>query len=277
MYYPRTSEEELPSLYEELDKRLETIEAALSERFPTAETSDGYVRVQFAAANAEDFVEAMSDYSSVLVQFFMKVSGYSYREFHRQHGVKNILRFDGRKTPFTDDEDALSFGEVLAEELPDEIFMETLLYSYAKLYENDQRRFVRMHYEKEVREWLTEQGIPNQNGEHLPGKPDVIIPESRPFKVTGEIRVYHPVDEDKRYKEFHDEAREAKENYPDAHFIVIANPGEEVVEDPHEREELREKIASEHIDAIFFHDELETDLLETLENWGIQRQETLSG
>lgn len=236
-------------MYEELDERLKIIEAALRERFPIVETTDGYLRVQFEAVKTEDFVEAMSDYSSVLVQFFMKVSGYSYREFHRQHGVKNILRFDGRKTSFTDDEDAIKFGEVLAEELPEEIFLETLLYSYAKLYENDQRRFVRMHYEKEVREWLTEQGIPNQNGEHLPGKPDVVIPDSRPFKVTGEIRVYHPVDEDKRYKEFHDEAREAKENYPNAYFIVIANPGEEVIEDPQKRETLREKVDSEHIDG----------------------------
>lgn len=273
MEYPRTSEEELPTLYQELEEKMRGVKDTLPKFFDVEERGEVSV-IHFGKADVTDFVRAMDTNNTAMVPFFMKISGYSDREFHRQHGVKSLLSYDGRKTSFVEDEDIQQFGQVLVKELPDEMYLETALYSFAKLYENDQRRFKRMKYEGEVLDFLRDQGYPATKQENIPGQPDLVIPESQPFDVIGEIRVYHERDELKRYKEFHDEAREARQNFPPAKFIVIANPGERAVEEPQDRERLRGLIDSDDIDSVFFHDEL-VDLIDQLDEWDVTRQTRL--
>lgn len=273
MDYPQTSPEELPDLYKDLENKRSDVEGALLENFNTRETDEG-IRIIFADATVEDYLQAMSDVNHALVPFFTKISGYSDREFQRKYGVQNFgSRFSSRKTAFTDSDEARVFAEMLEDEMPAEMWLETALYAFFKMYENDQRRFVRMRYEETVREHLRENGIPNRKGVDLPGQPDLAVPESDPYEVTGEVRVFHEMDSKKRYKEFRDEAREAAENFPDARFIIVCNPGEYIVRS--DREEVREDIRGPEMDGVYFHDEL-NQMVSDLKGWGVTQQETFS-
>lgn len=274
--YPRTSEEELPELYEELDQMADAIAEVLTTYFPTHEASEG-TRIVFDDATPEGYLNAMWADPEVMVPFFQKISGLPDREFERQYGYRNIgsgLR--GRTTDFRDEEKAITFAEALNDLLPPELYLETLLFTFLTMWENDQRRHYRARYEENVREYLTEQGYPTFKGNSLPGEPDIVIPESRPYEVIGEIRVIQQKDKKKRFKEFGSEARVAENNFPDASFVVIANVGRYVTET--DREGLRQEIYDEAagpIDAIFFQDELD-DLVDQLAEWKVTRQSTLS-
>lgn len=274
--YPRTSEEELPELYEELDEMLARIETVLREHFPTRSAGDD-IKVEFAEATAEDYLDAMWADSEVMVPFFQKITGLSDREFERQFGYRNIgSKMRGRKTDFRDEEPARAFGEVLEDLFPPELYRETLLFTFVTMWENDQRRHYRARYEDTVREFLTEQGFQNFKGNSEPGEPDLVIPDSRPYEVTGEVRVIQQKDKKKRFKEFGSEARIADEHFPDARFVVVANVGRYVNEV--DREGLRQEIYDEAagpIDAIFFQDELD-EFVERLQEWGVSRQSTPS-
>jgi len=267
--YPRTTETEFPELYEELDDLLERIEGVLRSNFEVQEF-EASERVLFAAAGVEDYLDAMWADSEAMVPFFQKVTGLPDREFDRQHGVRNIgSKLSGRKTDFRDEEDARVFAQVVSDLLPEDLAMETLLYTFVTMWENDQRRHYRARYESEVLEFVRERGYPAKKGSELPGEPDLVVPDTEPYRVTGEIRVIQRKDKKKRFKEFGTEARAAKENFPGARFVVVANVGSYIT--TVDREELREEIheeASGPIDLVAFQDELEI-LVERLHDWGV--------
>lgn len=272
--YPRTSEDELPELYEKLDDLLERIERVLKEHFPTRSTDHG-VRIVFNEATSDDYLDAMWADSEAMVPFFQKITGLTDREFDRQFGRRNIGSLEGRETDFREEEKAGEFAEALEVILPSDLYLETLLFTFATMYENDQRRHFRAQYEETVRDYLAEHGYPNFKGNSLPGEPDIVIPDSQPYEVTGEVRVIQQKDRKKRFKEFGSEARVAKQHFPNANFIVVVNLGQYM--ENVDRDMLREEILSEAagpIDAIFFHDELD-ELVEQLHEWKVTRQSKL--
>jgi len=157
--------------------------------------------------------------------------------------------------------------------LPDEMYVETALYTFYQMAENDQRRHVRSNYEDVLLEELRERGIPVKKDESLPGKPDLVIPDSPPHTVLGEVRALHSKDYQKRVKNFDSEARNAKEQFPDAHFIVVAKFPPHQIEA--EGEELRQGIkhANDNIDSVYFDGEID-EFVEQLEAWGVERRDT---
>lgn len=273
--YPRTSERELPELYEELDRMVETAYTVLREKF-TVDTTGTADEIVFAAAGKNEYLDAMWADSETMVPFFQKVSGLPDREFERQFGISGIgSKLRGRKTDFRDEDHAQAFAEALEELMPDRLTVEALLFSFVKLWENDQRRHYRARYEGKVLDRLNEEGYPAFKGNKLPGEPDIVIPDSQPYEVTGEVRVIQQKDRKKRFKEFGSEARTAQEHFPNAKFVVVANVGRLIEREP--REDVREDIhtsAAAHIDGVFFQDEIE-ELVEQLQEWDVTRQQKL--
>lgn len=267
--YPKPNIEELPELYDDLDELIREAESALRDHFNIKKEKDNGEKVIFADASKEDFLEALWEDSEVMVPFFQKIAGLPDREFERLYGYSNIGSLRDRKTDFRGEEKAVTFAEALEELLPDELYLETPLYTFIKMWENDQRRHRRAEYEDEVRTFLKKQGYSAFKGNKLPGEPDVVIPESPPYEVIGEVRVIQPRDYQKRFKEFGSEARSARINFSDIKFIAIANlPLHDV---RNRREKLRESIhkaSAADIDAVIFQDELDK-LVELLKKWDI--------
>lgn len=269
--WPRPSREELPDMYEDIDRMVRVAETHLREHFIVE--SDPDERVQFGEATSEDFLAAMDADHEVMIALFQKVAGLPDREFERQYGVRGLgSRFRDRKSSLRGVEDAETFADTLAELMPESLGLETTLYAFYKSWEGDQRRFYRMQYESEFLEFLNENGYAAWKGNSLPGEPDIVIPESEPFEVIGEIRVIQQKDKQKRFKEFRTEAHEAHENFDAINFLVVANLGRQYLED-HGREAVRNEITkhgSSEIDAVFFHDERE-ELLARLQEWGVSK------
>lgn len=274
--WPRPSEEELPDMYEEIDVMLSDIDKELRNHFKI-DSSGPIERVVFSEANPENFLAALDSNHEVMVPFFQKIAGLPDREFERQYGISGIgQRLRKRKSTFEGYEDAEVFAETLANLMPESLSLESVFYTFFKMWEADQRRFYRMRYEEDIREFLEEHGYPNFKGNSLPGEPDLVIPDSRPYEVIGEVRVIQQKDREKRFKEFRSEATEAATNFPDARFIAIANMGA-YIEHHENRESMRSAITkdgSSEIDAVFFHDERE-ELLDQLQEWNVSRQEKL--
>lgn len=272
--WPKPNIEELPDMYAEIDDLLDRAEEAIRENFDVQKRGGGEV-VVFANATVDDILDAMWDETEAIVPLFQKISGLpnrEYRALYNEPSIGNRLR--DYKTDFRDRENAQDFAAAMKDHLPDELYLETVLYTFAKMWENDQRRFARMSFEEDVIEFLVENGYPARKDESLPGKPDIVIPRERPFEVVGEVRVMKPEDIRKRIKNFRDEAREAAENFPDSKFIIVANMPPYAIDGM--REERRTEIGDRpEIDAVFFRDELE-DILDQLEDWGVTRQATLS-
>jgi hypothetical protein len=272
MEFPKASEDLLPDLYEELDEAIDIAESAIRTHFSIKNVGEADA-VLFGRATEDEFLEAMYEAPKVMVPFFMKISGLPSREFERVYGMKNV---DAMKTwtqkDLRESKEGTIFAEALVQVLPDHLYLETCLYTFYQMWENDQRRHQRAKYEEVVRDRLEEAGFPNRKGEDLPGKPDVVLPQNKPFKVIGEVRDMHRKDFRKRNKNFDSEARRAKANFPDTRFVVIAKFPKHQIEN--NREGLREMVLDlnpESIDAVIFPDEFE-ELYESLEQWGIKRQ-----
>ena len=274
--WPRPSEGELPEMYDDIDTMLDVAETELRSHFEIR--GDETDRIDFAAATPDDYLAAIDANHEVMVALMQKVAGLPDREFERQYGIGGIgSRLRERKTSFENDEDARTFAEALDDLLPASLALESVLYAFFKTWEVDQRRFYRMRYEDDFREWLAEQGYPNFKGNTLPEEPDFVIPTSEPYEVIGEIRVIQQKDREKRFKEFRSEASEASRNFPDAKFMAIANMGS-YIERLEDRELLRDAITrrgTAAIDAVFFHDERD-EVLEQLEEWNVSRQMTFN-
>jgi hypothetical protein len=273
--WPRPSEEELPDLYEDIDEMLDSIEQNLRTHFKVENGNNE--EIIFSEADHDDYLECMDSNHNAMVPFFQKIVGLPDREFERQYGVSGVgQRLSGRKTSFVEDETAKKFAEAVGELMPSSLSMEAVEYTFFKMWEADQRRFYRMRYEENVREFLEENGYMNFKGNTLPEEPDFVIPESEPYEVLGEVRVIQQKDREKRFKEFRSEAAEAAKNFPNAYFVAIANMGA-YIERVDDREDLRDRITKEgesEIDAVFFHDERE-EMLNQLEEWGVSQQQKL--
>lgn len=270
--WPRPSEEELPDLYDDIDEMLDSIEKNLRTHFRIENGNNE--EIIFSEADCDDYLECMDSNHNAMVPFFQKIVGLPDREFERQYGISGVgQRLSGRKTSFVEDETAEKFAEAVKELMPSSLSMEAVEYTFFKMWEGDQRRFYRMRYEEDIRDFLEENGYTNFKGNTLPGEPDFVIPDSEPYEVLGEIRVIQQKDREKRFKEFRSEAAEAAKNFPEASFVVVANMGA-YIERVDDREELRAKITKDggsEIDAVFFHDERDK-MLDQFDEWGVTRQ-----
>lgn len=275
--WPKPAKEELPEMYDDIDAMIDDIESEIRSHFSTASV-DGQERIKFNLADQTTYLEAMDSNKDVMVPFFQKIAGLPDREFDRQYGVEGLgQRLRNLKSSLKGNRDAEAFAEVLVSLMPTSLSIETALYTFFKTWEADQRRFYRMRYEDDFREFLQDQGYPNFKGNDLPGEPDFVIPMSDPYEVVGEVRVIQQKDREKRFKEFRSEATEATKNFPEAKFVAVANIGQYI--ENHDREQLRAAITKDddsHIDAAIFQDERK-ELIRKFEKWGISRQSTLDG
>lgn len=270
--WPRPSEEELPEMYEDIDNMVRTAETELRNHFQVINNSDEE-RILFGEASSEDYLKAIDSDHEAMIALFQKITGLPDREFERQYGVRGVgSRFRDRKTTLIGVDGAERFAEALAELMPESLSMETVIYSFYKAWEGDQRRFYRMRYEGEILEFLRENGYNAWKGNGLPGEPDIVIPDSVPYEVMGEIRVIQQKDKQKRFKEFRTEAHEAHDYFDNINFIVVANLGRQYLED-HGHETVRSEITKNgrsEIDAVFFHDERD-EFIQQLEEWGVSK------
>lgn len=270
--WPRPSENELPEMYDDIDDMILTAEKELHNHFHIT-TNNDEEQIQFGEATTEDFLEAIDSDHQVMIALFQKIAGLPDREFERQYGVRGVgSRFRGRKTSLVDVDDAERFAEALDELMPESLGMETVLYSFYKSWEGDQRRFYRMRYEGEILEFLEENEYQVWKGNSLPGEPDIVIPDSNPYEVIGEVRVIQQKDKQKRFKEFRTEAHEAHNNFDDINFVVVVNLGQQYLKD-HGRETVRSEITKDgtsEIDGVFFHDERDL-MIAKLEEWGVSK------
>ncbi|MFB6176888.1 MAG: hypothetical protein ABEI99_07055 [Halobaculum sp.] len=266
MEYPTPNEEELPQLYDDLRERLDTTETVLRDFFPI-ETAGQHERVVLSSVSETTYLDAMWEEPAVMVELFQNVTGLSDCEFERLSGHANIGGLKERKTNFTDEEKAEAFASAVREQLPESMYLETLLFTYQTVWQADHRRHYRRQYEETVRETLRDAGFGVVKDESFPGKPDFVVPTESPFLAVGEVRVVVPRDYDKRFKEFGSEARKASESFPDAKFVAVANvPAYELDERRTELRAMIHDLAEAEIDAVVFQDEID-DLTTQLERW----------
>lgn len=273
MEYPRASEDILPEVYELLDDQVQRVESVLRDEF-RIEDRDEVEVIHWGEASEEDFAEAMYADPPVMIEFFKKISGLPSREFDRVYGIGDLERMKGwSRKDLRDTERGQEFAGAMEDVLPDEMYLETALYTFYQMAENDQRRHVRSNYENVVVDDLNEAGIPAKKDESIPGKPDLAIPKSEPYTVLGEVRALHTKDFKKRVKNFDSEARAAKQEFPEARFVVFAKFPPHQVEE--EGEYLRRTIkeVNDHIDAVYFDGELEK-FVERVQEWGVERDAT---
>lgn len=270
MEYPKASEGILPGVYDLLDDHVARVELTLPQYFEIEERGEAEV-IQFGRADESDFLEAMYTDPEVMVPFFMKLAGIPTREFERVYGVADVDRIkDWSTKDLRESERGRELADALDDLLPDELYLETALYTFYMMWENDQRRHQRGSYEVVVREYLEDNGVPVKKDERLAGKPDFVIPKKHPYRVIGEVRALHRRDFRKRNKNFDSEATKAKENFPEAKFVVVARFPQNQIDN--QRELLRSEVEqiNEDIDAVFFPDEMEA-LIEQVEEWGVER------
>lgn len=270
MEYPKASEGILPGVYDLLDDHVARVEITLPQYFEIEERGEAEV-IQFGRADESDFLEAMYTDPEVMVPFFMKLAGIPTREFERVYGAADVDRIkDWSTKDLRESERGQELADALDDLLPDELYLETALYTFYMMWENDQRRHQRGSYEVVVREYLEDNGVPVKKDERLAGKPDFVIPKRQPYRVIGEVRSLHRKDFRKRNKNFDSEATKAKENFPEAKFVVVARFPQNQIDN--QRELLRSEVEqiNEDIDAVFFPDEMEA-LIEQVEEWGVER------
>lgn len=270
--YPKASEGILPGVYDLLDDHVERVETVLRDRFDIEQRGEAEI-LQFGRAIEDDFLEAMYDDPEVMVPFFQKITGLPTREFERVYGIDGIDRIKGwSQKDLRESMRGKELADAVDDLLPNEMYIETALYTFYLMWENDQRRHERSDYEITVREYLEDQGISVAKDESIPGQPDVVIPKTEPYKVVGEVRSMHRKDFRKRNKNFDSEATKAKENWPDSKFVVLARFPQNQIEN--NREMLRGEVRdiNEKIDAVFFPDEMD-EFITQLEGWGVERNE----
>ena len=273
MELPKASNDILPEVYELLDDQAERAERVLRRHFEVEDRGEAEV-IRWGEATPDDFAEAMYADPPVMIEFFKKISGLPSREFDRVYGIGDLERMKRWKNKdLRETERGQTFAKAMDEVLPEEVFLETAMYTFYQMAENDQRRHVRSNYENVVLEELREAGVPAKKDESIEGKPDIAIPETKPYDVLGEVRALHSKDFKKRVKNFDSEARNAKEAFPEARFVVFAKFPPHQVEE--EGEYLRKTIkeVNNHIDAVYFDDEI-SEFVEQVEEWGVDRDAT---
>lgn len=265
--YPRPNKQELPGLYAELDKLLLRVEKTikkLPKRFLDKEI------IRFGKIGEFELKKLISEDPEMMVKALTRVCGLTVRECSRLFGLKEVYRLCSSKNWIPGGKDENLFIKIVMDLLPEEMCLETFLYTFYKMWEGDQRRHYRAKFEKEIRKFFRARGY---NCEKItkPIEADAAIPPDDP-RVLIQTRVGVIRDLEKRAKEFNSEFTHTTREFPDARFVVIYNIP------PHElgrRDEFRQKILGRRIgrrsyDAVFFQDELEL-ALQRFKEWRIPK------
>ncbi|MFP9060993.1 hypothetical protein ACLI4R_10730 [Natrialbaceae archaeon A-chndr2] len=273
MDYPRPDEESLPELFELLDETVEDVERILRRHFEIRE-QDGHEVIVFEDAEVEDFHRTICDETDAMVAFYMKLTGLTRRVFARKYGIDGVDRIKNLSDDgVRESEKTQALAEAAHSLMPDQLYLETALYAFYKMWEVNQRRNIRRQYEDVILNRLREEGYPATKNEKLKGKPDIVIPDDGSLEVLGEVRAIDIDDFQKRAKNFRDEAEAAKRNYPGTKFVVVAEMPEHQL--ARRREELRETILEGQIDFVVFQDEMD-ELFDTLDEWDVTRERVQS-
>ncbi len=274
MDYPKPGADLLPNLYDHLDQQVEIAEHVLRAHFEI-EARDGHEIILFCQSTTQNYLDAMYDEPETMVPFFMKMTGLTRRVFGRVYGIGHVDHIkkwsqkDLRKT-----ERGQALADAVDSLMPPEMYLETALYTFYKMWEKDKRPSFRREYENVVIDQIQRAGYSVTKDEKIFGKPDLAIPSSPPYEVLGEVRSLDMDDFQKRVKNFKSEAQAAKRNYPKARFIVVAKIPQHQLEE--KRENLRRMIIDTgDIDLVIFHDEMDK-LFDTLSRWGVPKQSVQS-
>lgn len=269
MDYPKPDEDSLPELFDLLDKTVNDVERVLRKHFEIEE-QDGHEVILFSEAEVKDYHNTICEETDAMVPFYMKLTGLTRRVFARKYGIDGVDRVKTLSDEgVRESEKTHALADAAHTLMPEEMYLETALYTFYKMWEVNQRRNIRRQYEDVILERLRDKGYPAVKDETLDGKPDIAIPENGPLEVLGEVRSIDIDDFQKRAKNFKDEAREAQQNYPGTRFVVVAEMPEHQLE--RRREGLRETILEGEIDLVVFQDEMD-ELFDTLDEWDVTRE-----
>jgi len=224
--------------------------------------------VFFGSMTKEDLEKLVGSDPSALVIALTRVCGLSDREFYRLYGLKEVYVL--RESWVKDQERRDLFLEIIAKLLPEQMHLETFLYTFYKMWEEHQKRHHRARFEEDVRVYFRAHGYECRkisrplevNGAIPPSKPEVVI----------QVRTGVRKDLVKRAKEFSSEFDKAHAAFPRAKFLIVFKiPTHEL----DRREEIRHVIESQRTrkrqyDAILFQDELENAIAK-LRQWNVQK------
>lgn len=261
--YPRPNIDELPGLYAELDRLVGRAQVLIRDLPSTYFHNE---IIYFRAMSVADLKDLISRDPDVMVIAFTRACGLSDREFSRLFRLNNVYRLRTSHNWATGKDEDL-FVASIKSLLPRQMYLETFLYAFYKMWEEHQKRHYRARFEKDIRAFFQAHGY-NCQKVTLPTEVNGAIPPDEP-RVVMQIRTGVRKDLVKRAKEFSTEFDESMKAFPKARFMVVFRiPSHEL----DRREEIRQVILGQRsgrpYDAVFFHDELE-DALKKLEDWNI--------
>lgn len=264
--WPRPNIKELPGLYAQLDKMVQQAETALR-NLPDHLFKRNTGIIDFGQMTKSELRELITEDPKVMVIAFTRVCGLSVREFSRIFGLKDVYKLC--RSDWKGHEDENLFVSSIKSLLPEQMHIETFLYSFYKMWEEHQKRHYRAKFEEDVRAFFQAHGYSCEKVTH-PVEVNGAIPPSDPH-VVMQIRAGVRRDLVKRAKEFGLEREESAKYFPNSKFIVVFKIS------PHElgrRKDIRmtiEKHTVRPIDAILFQDELE-ESLKMFEDWGVPKR-----
>jgi len=277
--FPRPNFEELPSLYDELDRLADRVEKAI--RSLKNELFDPHSElISFDKISEDDMIGLIRKDPEALVPAFTRVCGLTVREFERLYGLENVYKLRNRLRWQMPTEDERKFAKAIVEQLGSaKMYLETFVYTFYKMWEEHQKRHARgRKAEEDVRKFFEDHGYECKKLTEPVEVNGAIPPASDPKKVRVVIPIRTGVRRDlvKRAKEYSSEFDRFKNEFPNAKVIIVFRiPRYEL----DIKEEIRETIIEERrdkepYDGVFFYDELR-DALERFEEWKIPKRSVL--
>jgi hypothetical protein len=265
--YPRPCLEELRELYSEMDDLVAQAEE-LFRSLRAEHFEEENEIIHFGRMSVDDVKDLVARKPDVMVIALTRVCGLSAREFSRVFGLDNpyALRHSAK---WESGEKEHQFATAIKSLLPPQMYLETFLYCFYRMWEEDQRRHHRGRFEVYVRNYVRDHGYecgkitsPTEvNGAIPPEWPDVVM----------QIRTGVRMDLVKRAKEFSTEFDESIKAFPKARFAVVFKiPEHELGRREEVRRVINEQRAGRPYDGVYFQDELE-GLIEQLEKWGVRK------
>jgi len=269
--YPRPNIEELPGLYAELDDLVHRAEMAIR-NLPERLFNQGTEVIHFGEMTENEFRDLVGRDPDVMIIAFTRTCGLSDREFSRLFGLENVYRL--RKSWQSDQDGAKAFTKAMMHLLPEQMRLETFLYTFFRMWEEHQKRHHRARFEEDVRTFFNTHGYECRKITH-PTEVNGAIPPENP-RLVMQVRTGVRKDLVKRAKEFSSEFDRSVEAFPNAKFMIVFKiPHHEL----NRRDEIKQVIIDQRkgrkpYDIVLFQDELE-DALRKLEEWRIPKSDPL--
>jgi len=269
--YPRPNIKELPGLYAELDDLVRHAEIAIR-NLPERLFDEGTEVINFGEMTENEFRDLVGRDPNVMVIAFTRVCGLSDREFSRLFRLKDVYRL--RDSWNSDQEGANTFVKAMRQLLPQQMRLETFLYTFFRMWEEHQKRHHRARFEENVRTFFGTHGYECKKITH-PTEVNGAIPPENP-RLVIQVRTGVRKDLVKRAKEFSSEFDKSIEAFPNAKFMIVFKIPQHELD---RRDEIRQVIIDQRkgkkpYDIVLFQDELE-DALKKLEEWRVPKSDPL--